>query len=224
MLFILFILLNSCGNEKTIELANVKNTSIHEVADVSPVYLFYDETASDSVIFNRKNIIGSTNWLVNIDKKLSLKQILPHLQYLTNKRNKEGIHKNHAAKNYFTCHNLSTSNLGFVDFTETRFVKKNIAEIPADHPMYFMFFYNKEHIKITDSQGLDIVLNKKDLIDHIKRILKNNPTNKQIALFFHEDLSFQDYMTHKILLYSLEEDARKLVSNNEYILNLNSLN
>ncbi len=61
------------------------NEEITEVIDVSPVYLFFDEV-TDSVEFNRRNMISSTNWLVNIDKRLTLKQVLPHLQYLQEKR------------------------------------------------------------------------------------------------------------------------------------------
>jgi len=50
----------------------VENAEITEVLDVSPAYIFYDETQPDSTLFNRKNLIGTTNWLVNVDKRLTL--------------------------------------------------------------------------------------------------------------------------------------------------------
>ena len=43
--------------------------------------MFYTKDTGD-IEFNRRNMISTTNWLVNIDKRLTLKQILPHLKYL----------------------------------------------------------------------------------------------------------------------------------------------
>lgn len=51
----------------------MENASVTEVLDVSPAYVFYDETQPDSVFLNRKNLIISTNWLVNIYKRCMLK-------------------------------------------------------------------------------------------------------------------------------------------------------
>jgi len=79
--------------------------------------LFYDETQPDSVLLNRKNLITTTNCLFNIDKRLTLKQAIPYIKYLQNKKKNAG-HKNKKAKNYFTCHDLNKYNLGFKDFTE----------------------------------------------------------------------------------------------------------
>ena len=62
----------SCNNERVLQLPEVENAEITEVLDISPAYIFYDETQPDSNLFNRKNLIGTTNWLVNVDKRLTL--------------------------------------------------------------------------------------------------------------------------------------------------------
>lgn len=62
----------SCNNERVLQLPEVENAEITEVLDISPAYIFYDETQPDSTLFNRKNLIGTTNWLVNVDKRLTL--------------------------------------------------------------------------------------------------------------------------------------------------------
>lgn len=108
----------SCNNEKTLLLPEIENSSITEVLDVSPAYIFYDESQSDSSLLNRKNLISTTNWLVNVDKRLKLKQAIPHIIFLQNKKRDAKMHKNENAKNYFTCNDTSIENLGFIEFTE----------------------------------------------------------------------------------------------------------
>ena len=121
---LIILVLFSCGDEKIIQLPEIKNADITEALDVSPAYIFYDETQPDSTLFNRKNLISTTNWLVNVDKRLTLKQAIPHLQYLQSKRRKASMHKNENAKNYFTCNNTSFKNLGFLEFTELTYLNK----------------------------------------------------------------------------------------------------
>ena len=117
LLFILCFLVISCGKEKVIQLPEIEHSEITEINDVSAAYLFYDETQPDSVELNRKNLISTTNWLVNIDKRLTLKQVIPHIQFLQEKK-KNSSHKNKNAKNYFTCNDISLKNLGFIEFTD----------------------------------------------------------------------------------------------------------
>ena len=119
------IILVGCNLQREVQLPHTTLNEITEVQDVSPVYIFYDEV-NDSAIFNRKNMISTTNWLVNIDKRLTLKQILPHLQYLQEKRNKDGMHKNENARNYFTCFNPETKGLSFIDFTDIVYIEQSI--------------------------------------------------------------------------------------------------
>ena len=66
---LILLLLFSCGNEKVLQLPELDHSDITEILDVSPAYLFYDETKPDSIELNRKNLIGSTNWLVNVYQK-----------------------------------------------------------------------------------------------------------------------------------------------------------
>ncbi len=82
---VLFVFL-SCGNENVIQLPEIQNAEITQILDVSPAYIFYDDTKQDSVELNRKNLIISTNWLVNVDKRLRLEQALPSILKLQEKK------------------------------------------------------------------------------------------------------------------------------------------
>ena len=44
---LIILVLFSCGDEKIIQLTEIKNANITEVLDVSPAYIFYDETLPD---------------------------------------------------------------------------------------------------------------------------------------------------------------------------------
>ena len=88
---------------------------------MSPAYIFYDETEPDSTLLNRKNLISTTNWLVNVDKRLTLKQAIPKIILMQEKKRNAKMHKNENAKNYFTCNDTSIGSLGFIEFTDVVF-------------------------------------------------------------------------------------------------------
>ena len=125
-IFLLIILCCfSCNNERVLHLPEIENTKITEVLDISPAYIFYDETQPDSTLLNRKNLIITTNWLVNVDKRLTLRQAIPHIKFLQDKKRNAKMHKNEDAKNYFTCNDMSIGNLGFLEFTDVNYAKKD---------------------------------------------------------------------------------------------------
>ena len=200
-------------------LPETTNKDITEILDVSPVYLFYDETQPDSIEFNRKNMISTTNWLVNIDKRLTLKQILPHLQYLQDKRHSDGMHKNKSAKNYFTCSNTDLENLSFIEFTDIvynressidYFSKKINIKFPSSDRVNFLSYIN---------DGIIVDSTTKDgFLKALKSIAVANKEQINIILNFSQDLIFQDYISYKTLLLELNID-NVIVANDEFIYN-----
>jgi len=215
------LLLISC-NKKTVLLPETDTKEITEILDVSPIYIFYDETKPDSTDFNRKNMISTTNWLVNIDKRLTLKQILPHLQYLQEKRSKDGMHKNENAKNYFTCFNPEIQNLAFIEFTDVGFHGEASGE-------YFSKIsnFNENSIVIDFNTNSEIIIlnpntNKiilKTETDYLLNSIEEVATFENIIyLNFNKNLSFQDYITYKSLLLHLDRN-NVTISNDEFIYN-----
>ena len=205
ILFVLFITLFSCGNERIVQLPEVEQSDIHEVLDVSPIYIFYDETQPDSTLFNRKNMISTTNWLVNVDKRLTLRQVVPHLQYLQDKRQKGSMHKNEAARNYFTCNDKSISNLGFLDFTDAKFhlikdvetaydstakkIPSAVVHLSKHKDVTVFSIYGNQKQKI-GSFAYEDFFNKEQSIWKIENF-------SRYLLILDKSLSFQDYITFK---------------------------
>ncbi|MCF7561444.1 hypothetical protein L3X39_12420 [Sabulilitoribacter multivorans] len=202
----------SCGNKKVIELPEINHSQITEVHDVSAAYLFYDETQKDSVELNRKNLISTTNWLVNVDKRLTLKQVIPHIKFLQEKKQNAG-HKNENAKNYFTCHDTNRNDLGFVEFTNTKYnieanYPKIIASVIPKEPMLLLEFKSNGTLLIQDLYANRInpleVLNLSEIsVSELENHLKKEYYGK-IILSFQNNLLFQDYISVKSTLSKID--------------------
>ncbi|WP_243471180.1 hypothetical protein [Winogradskyella sp. MH6] len=201
----------SCNNERVLELPEIENAEITEVLDVSPAYIFYDETQPDSTLFNRKNLIGTTNWLVNVDKRLTLKQAIPHIQYLQDKRKKASLHKNEAAKNYFTCNDTSIKNLGFIEFTDVNY--SDSSEISQDNKTCIMTVNSFKEITFSSSADLNISFSKENFSSVLPVLKSEFGESIKLILSFNESLSFQDYITIKSNLATFQNS----ISNNEFI-------
>jgi hypothetical protein len=230
------ILISICFSctKKVVQLPETTNQDITEVLDISPIYMFYDEE-TDSVEFNRKNMISTTNWLVNIDKRLTLKQILPHLQYLQDKRQGDGMHKNENARNYFTCNNTELKNLSFIEFTDLVFKIKNYNDIMLSNDLEDAAFSSEILERFTNNIDSQQVKFKRVIIESIDRIhlsgtiysssefIKSNlnySLKNYSALFFYinSKLTFQDYITIESLIKTIESNKLK-VSNYHVIYN-----
>ncbi|PTM08863.1 MAG: hypothetical protein DA407_07080 [Bacteroidetes bacterium] len=210
----------SC-TEKIVQLPETTNQDITEILDVSPIYMFYIEE-TDSIEFNRKNMISTTNWLVNIDNRLSLKQILPHLQYLQEKRQGDGMHKNENARNYFTCNNTDLKNLSFIDFTDMVYhtgvsgdYLSKISDLGDSENNIIIKFNSTDEIIIVNhnSESFSTKTNLSKLANTLDQI---NSQENIIYLNFSQNLNFQDYISIKTQLLKLKSDNVK-ISNNEFI-------
>lgn len=214
----------SCNNEGVLQLPEVENAEITEVLDVSPAYIFYDETQPDSTLFNRKNLIGTTNWLVNVDKRLTLEQAIPHIQYLQNKREKASMHKNENAKNYFTCNDTSIQNLGFVEFTDIKYLSKRFAEyrsLLSSVPINNIVLEFKKIDDIYIHGFLEKPISKKTSIvfleSELLKILNSSRfSNIILSLELKNDLTFQNYVTIKRKLQTIKSDVF-IIDSKEFI-------
>ncbi len=220
ILLLLVILLTCyyCGKEKHIHLPKVKHAKIHNIIEVSPAYLFYDETLPDSLELNRKNLISTTNWLVNIDKRLHLNQVVPKLKFLQEKK-ENSSHKKEGVKNYFTCNNTSTKNLSFIEFTPIRYHLEEDT-VYNKKPYKHIVFKTLKNINIVSAQDTITTINTSldNLLDEILLLLKKENTPFKLVLKFNKNLSFQDYISVKSTLENLKHKNLEIVKD-EFIFN-----
>lgn len=226
LILILFIICFSCGKDKVVLLPEIDHSEITEIKDVSPAYLFYDETKKDSVELNRKNLIVSTNWLVNVDKRLTLKQAIPHIKFIQEKK-RNSSHKNEKAKNYFTCNDTSRKNLGFIEFTDVVYTSEGAFSNYENYSKVSDLLSLKNQITINfNSSNIARIFNmksdsiskktfKNELIENLKEI----DSSKNIIYFdFNSNLLFQDYISYKSLINQAKLKKAK-ISNKESIYN-----
>jgi hypothetical protein len=219
LLILTLIVFTSSCSEKIIELPEIKHSTISEVIDISPAYLFYDETQPDSLELNRKNLISSTNWVVNVDKRLTLNQVIPQIQFLQNKKNSSS-HKNEAAKNYYTCNNTSIQNLGFIEFTDIYYILKNSeqsegASVSNEEIKLQLFVSHSNNMELkTNTDSLVFSTTRNKLVSDLNQLEFDTPV--LITLNLSGLLTFQDYITLKDELPLLDSEVFS-INNNEFI-------
>ncbi|MBO6607660.1 hypothetical protein [Psychroserpens sp.] len=204
-ILLLLLICSSCIKERLLYLPEIQNSKISEIADVSHAYLFYDETEKDSVDLNRKNLIGTTNWLINVDKRLTLNQAIPNIIYLQNKKRNAKMHKNEDAKTYYTCNDTSIQNLGFIEFTQVFYHERPLRDvlnykshdellsITLNAVTAESFALNATSNKINHSE---VYQNLNDVISKIEEFyVTENST--MVYLLFDSELNFQDYIRIK---------------------------
>ncbi len=158
-------------------------------------------------------MISTTNWLVNVDKRLTLKQVIPHIKYLQEKK-QNSSHKNKDAKNYFTCNDTSIKNLGFIEFTNIIYRKKRITNIIAEETSKTVLYFTslddiKMNIYHSDINGV---------INDLQDLITSKNTNLSINLCFNGNLIFQDYISFKSKLSKLKKVTIQ-ISKEEFISN-----
>ena len=162
--------------------------------------------------------------MVNVDKRLTLKQAIPRIKYLQEKK-ANGAHKNESAKNYFTCHDTSRNNLGFMEFTDTNYNNEPIANLMLNsnfkgkHNIIIHYITEKDIriISLFESSFMKDT-NVSQLIDDINSSEYIKKNKNPIVLSFDENILFDDYVAFKSIVYKLNA-INRIISNNEYISN-----
>ncbi|GGA71215.1 hypothetical protein GCM10008015_09910 [Flavobacterium palustre] len=204
---ILVLLLISCGNKEDILLPKANTTIINNVADHSPIYIFFRIKDKDTLAeVNRKNSIITTNWIFNIDKRLPLKLVIPEVMKLQDKKRKEKAHKNEKAENYYSYADSIGKNMAFIPFTKVYYI---VGKPKKDD---FVIYFKKN----TDLVSLNgKYVKKSDLLQEffsIQFILK-----PRIVIQFDKNMSYEEYIQNKILVRKFDLYKTNPISPKEFI-------
>ncbi|CAN1518414.1 hypothetical protein MCETHM1_01010 [Flavobacteriaceae bacterium] len=197
--FVLFLCV-SCGNKEDILLPKAGKTIIKDVVDLSPIYIFFRVKGKDTLAeVNRKNSIITTNWILNIDKRLPLRLVIPEVMKLQQRKREEKEHRNELALNYYSYADSIGKNLAFIPFTEVYY--------KMDKPVGTVIFFNKKN----EIWVNDLMIKKGNLESFLNDFIEQNSANRKFC--FSKDLSFGEYIQDKIYLQSLR------INNNEEFIN-----
>lgn len=188
-LVILFVLF-SCGNKEDILLPKSNVTIVSDVVDHSPIYIFFRTKGKDTLAeVNRKNSIISTNWILNIDKRLPLRLVIPEVMKLQEKKRNEVAHKNELAENYYSYADSIDKNMAFLPFTKVFYT---IGE-PAGGDMIIRFKKRNDLVLVDDDE-----IQKKELVSYVYSIA--HIVQPRIFLVFDKNMSYEEYIQIKILV------------------------
>lgn len=187
---IVFLFLFSCGNKEDILLPKSDKTIVSDVLDHSPIYIFFRSKDKDTLAeVNRKNSIITTNWILNIDKRLPLKLVIPEVIKLQEKKRKEKTHKNEKAENYYSYADSIGKNMAFLPFTNVYY--------KMEKPIGTILFFAKNNAILIDN----VVVKRAEIqnyLDHLSADKLN-----QMLLAFDVNMSYEMYIQNKIFLKSL---------------------
>ncbi|MFV8362885.1 hypothetical protein ACNQGO_05785 [Flavobacterium sp. ZT3P35] len=188
-LIVLFTLF-SCGNKEDVLLPKAAVTIVKNVDDLSPIYIFFRTKGRDTLAeVNRKNSIISTNWILNVDKRLPLRLVIPEIMKLQQKKREEKAHKNEKAENYYSYADTICKNLAFIPFTDVFYT---IGE-PAAGNMIIRFEKRNDLVKVGDK-----VIQKSELVNYVYSIA--HIVQPIIFLVFDKNMSYEEYIQTKILV------------------------
>ena len=198
-LIILFMLF-SCGNKEDILLPKAASTIVKDVNDLSPIYIFFRVNGKDTLAeVNRKNSIISTNWILNIDKRLPLRLVIPEVMKLQRKKREEKAHKNEKAENYYSYADTIGKNLAFIPFTNVFYkMGKPIGTV--------IYFNKKNEITVNNNNGIK----KEDLKNYL---LELKGKSKEVSFCFDKEMSYGGYIQNKIFIESLIPSKANVVEN-----------
>ena len=190
-LIVLFTLF-SCGNKEDILLPKADTTIVKNVDDLSPIYVFFRTKGKDTLAeVNRKNSIISTNWILNVDKRLPLRLAIPEIMKLQQKKREEKAHKNEKAENYYSYADTIGKNLAFIPFTNVYY------KIEKPKSGVAVFFTKNNEILVDD-----IVVKQEELQTYLNKLPSS--TSNQYIFCFDKNLNFGSYIQNKIFINSLK--------------------
>jgi hypothetical protein len=190
-LIVLFTLF-SCGNKEDILLPKANTSIVKNVDDLSPIYIFFRTKGKDTVAeVNRKNSIISTNWILNVDKRLPLRLAIPEIMKLQQKKREEKAHKNEKAENYYSYADTIGKNLAFIPFTNVYYKLEKPKSGVA-------IFFTKNNEVLVDG----IVVKQEELQTYLNKSLNNKSI--QYIFCFDKNLNFGSYIQNKIFINSLK--------------------
>lgn len=216
------ILLCQCS-DKEVLLPVVAEGGIPETQNHSSIWIFYDPSGQDSkAVLNKNNKLINTNWIFNIDRRLTMKEVIPHLQAMQADRNKDSMHKKEGMINFFSYADSKNGRISLVNFPEINFVpaveaggshaladsESNVSETDSTHCLVKVRIY-EDYLRV-DGKTFDM--------EEIGKIHSSpGPCEEEkkevFRLMYDEELTFQSYLKTKVFLAAaqVQVDTTELV-------------
>jgi len=202
ILILLLVSLTSCNN-KTVELPQVAIAGQSDIQNHSQIWVF-QKKEKDSIWaeVNMNNKINTTHWIVNIDKHLTLGNLLPVFQKIKDNRLKKSMHSKEGMQTFLSYSDTGNKKIALFPIDSIEYIKKDI----ENNENTISFF--SEHF---------LVNNKSHSINQWKKIVLDTLNTSYLQLQFSEKLNYQQYMEYRLSIKAkLPKDVR--IRSTEYII------
>lgn len=205
---LLFIALSSCAKQK-LKLPRLQNNGVDEVYNNSAVWIFFSVKGNDTIAeLNQGNRIETTNWLFNIDRRLTLKQVYVPFKKLLEKRQKVSPHHIDGLLNYFSFADTVSNSVAFLPFYFKEIAYKS-PPLKDTSELNFSFYKQDFSFK-----------NKLYLYQQLDSIMEQNLKSKEESavfnLYYQENMNFEKYVTIKAQWYQIANQKYQTATTDYY--------
>ena len=183
----LVTLIGSCGKSE-MQLSKSDVSVLTEMENHSPIYLDIKE---EKLQVNTNNKIGSTNWILHVNKSVNLVDAITEVKTIVDKKYAEKMHADSLGV-YFSYSYTLQNKLNFLPFKgisfkntikDTKDVRPNLIAFQEDKSFYFKN-------KLYDFKDINNVV--------------KSASNEVVTLTFHPNSSFETYIQIKTKLFSFK--------------------
>lgn len=200
-ILLLLVLIATIGcTKKTVQIPVFGVPGIQDtIYDNSQIWMFLEVKDGDTIAtLNRKNSISTTSWIFNIDKKLPMHLVIPHLEKLIEKREKPSLHqKDEDDFNYFSYVDSDSGLLSLVQFDVIYFDKNKVLnhiDFAKDTiKKHLVLDYNTNQLTINDS-----LVPFNNLNTYIQKL--SSTMKMKVHLNFDANIKYQNYLELKAQL------------------------
>lgn len=220
---IIFLLLltglTGCQKQE-IQLPLNSNPGLSEIQNHSSIWIFRDSSEAGIVPrLNKNNKIINTHWIFNIDKRLTMNQVVPLLIEMQKNKNKPSMHKKGDLESYYSYADLSGKKISLLPFPQTKFITMDTDSLVQELSL------TNNDLVILELTGKSLEMDNEIIAwDSIGDVLKRRKgassikkdENKELVLIltYSGETLYQEYLSLKTLLKKNEIIA----SSTEYLL------
>jgi len=215
--FCLLIIFAIGCQKQQVQLPLIQIPGITEIQNHSSIWVFYKTQNNDTLaILNKNNKIINTHWIFNVDKRLQMKDVIPHFIALQENRNKDSMHKKEGMLNYFSYADTSLEQISltpflpvtFMDLEDDAFAQEELVDQPFHVSIEISNDFIKLNDKIIDLEALEKELALLGASDSI--------TKPSVRLIYNQNTQYQYYLQTKVYLSSNDIPTLPM----EYIFNV----
>lgn len=197
----------SCA-KKEVKIPTLAVPGIQELQNHSQVWMFFEVKDGDTIAeLNQKNTISTTHWIYNIDKRLTLKLVVPELVSLQYKH-ANSVHSEKGTYNYLSYSDTISEKLSLYKMDEVLFVTDSMLskEFIKKSPERYID-YNNINLTFNPNNNWinDTKLGLGELEEFLNDFIDFSGEGKQTMLHlnFNENLFYQDYMYYRTLVHGI---------------------